>query len=78
MPRAQALAILALSAFIDVSGVLWKSKTGGGLGSAPYYHTCKSPLSDAGGSLLCLKYIWRAPLKSFEVPKAHHDLFGGK
>jgi len=64
--------------FIDASGVLWKSKLGGGIESVPYCPTCKSPLSDVSGSLLCLKCNWQAPLKSFEVPKVYHDLFGGK
>ena len=64
--------------FVDASGVLWKNKVGGGLESVPYCPTCKSPLSDVSGSLLCLKCNWQAPLKSFEVPKVYHDLFGGK
>lgn len=64
--------------FVDASGVLWKSKSGGGTESVPYCPTCKSPLSDVSGSLLCLKCNWQAPLKSFEVPKVHHDLFGEK
>jgi hypothetical protein len=64
--------------FVDASGVLWKSKAGGGSESVPYCPTCKSPLSDVSGSLLCLKCNWQAPLKSFEVPKVYHDLFGGK
>jgi hypothetical protein len=64
--------------FVDASGMLWKSGPGGGFESVPYCPTCKSPLSDVSGSLLCLKCNWQAPLKSFEVPKMYHDLFGGK
>jgi hypothetical protein len=62
--------------FIEASGVLWKSKKSGGHESVPYCPTCKSMLADYSGSLLCLKCNWQAPLKSFEVPKVHHDLFG--
>jgi hypothetical protein len=76
--RAQGMGSSAPSAFVDASGVLWKGLTGGGFESVPYCPTCKSPLSDVSGSLLCLKCNWQAPLKSFEVPKVYHDLFGGK
>ena len=64
--------------FIAASGVLWKNKTTGGLESIPYCPTCKSMLADYSGSLLCLKCNWQAPLKTFEVPKVFHDLFGEK
>jgi hypothetical protein len=76
--RARATEALAQPSFVDASGVLWKGKAGGGFESVPYCPTCKSPLSDVSGSLLCLKCNWQAPLKSFEVPKVYHDLFGGK
>ena len=62
-------------AFTQASGVLWKKKTQGGHESTPYCPTCKAPLSDYAGSLLCLKCNWQAPIKSFEVPKVYHDLF---
>lgn len=61
--------------FTQASGVLWKKKTSGGHESTPYCPTCKAPLSDYSGSLLCLKCNWQAPIKSFEVPKVYHDLF---
>ena len=76
--QSQAKESAAQPGFVDASGVLWKGKTGGGFESVPYCPTCKSPLSDVSGSLLCLKCNWQAPLKSFEVPKVFHDLFGGK
>ena len=62
--------------FAEAAGVLWKTKPSGGLESVPYCPTCKSMLADYSGSLLCLKCNWQAPLKSFEVPKVFHDLFG--
>jgi hypothetical protein len=62
--------------FAEASGVLWKRKRSGGYESVPCCPTCKSTLSDYSGSLLCLKCNWQAPLKSFEVPKVFHDLFG--
>lgn len=61
--------------FTPASGVLWKKKTQGGHESIPYCPTCKAPLADYSGSLLCLKCNWQAPIKSFEVPKVYHDLF---
>lgn len=64
--------------FITAAGVLWKNKPAGGLESVPYCPTCKSMLADYSGSLLCLKCNWQAPLKSFEVPKVFHELFGEK
>ena len=64
--------------FIAAAGVLWKNKPAGGLESVPYCPTCKSMLADYSGSLLCLKCNWQAPLKSFEVPKVFHELFGEK
>jgi hypothetical protein len=64
--------------FIAAAGVLWKNKAAGGLESVPYCPTCKSMLADYSGSLLCLKCNWQAPLKSFEVPKVFHELFGEK
>jgi hypothetical protein len=65
-----------LNEFAEASGVLWKRKPSGGYESIPYCPTCKSTLADYSGSLLCLKCNWQAPLKSFEAPKVHHDLFG--
>ena len=65
-------------AFVEASGVLWKSKRGGGYENVPYCPTCKSSLADYSGSLLCLKCNWQAPIKSFEVPKVYHDLVGEK
>ena len=76
--QSQARESAAQPGFVDASGVLWKGKAGGGFEAVPYCPTCKSPLSDVSGSLLCLKCNWQAPLKSFEVPKVYHDLFGGK
>lgn len=61
--------------FTLASGVLWKKKAQGGHESMPYCPTCKAPLADYAGSLLCLKCNWQAPIKSFEVPKIYHDLF---
>lgn len=66
------------SAFSEASGVLWKNKADGGQESSPYCPTCKSMLADYSGSLLCMKCNWQAPIKTFEVPKVFHDLFGGK
>ena len=66
------------TAFIEASGMLWKSKPAGGHESMPYCPTCKSVLSDYSGSLLCLKCNWQAPIKAFEVPTVYHDLFGDK
>lgn len=63
-------------AFTEASGVLWKKKISGGHESTPYCPTCKAPLSDYAGSLLCLTCNWQAPIKSFEVPRVYHDLFG--
>jgi len=62
--------------FIEASGVLWKKKKSGSYESAPYCPTCKAPLSDYSGFLLCLKCNWPAPFKSFEVPRIYHELFG--
>ncbi|MBN1127376.1 MAG: hypothetical protein JXA71_00210 [Chitinispirillaceae bacterium] len=62
--------------FTGASGVLWKSKPSGGHESAPYCPTCRSMLADYSGSLLCMKCNWQAPIKTFEVPKVFHDLFG--
>jgi hypothetical protein len=62
--------------FTLASGVLWKKKKPLGHESMPYCPTCKAPLADYAGSLLCLKCNWQAPIKSFEVPKVYHDLFG--
>ena len=64
--------------FTEASGVLWKRKRSGGYESFPYCPTCKSTLADYSGSLLCLKCNWQAPIKSFEAPKVHHDLSGGR
>jgi hypothetical protein len=61
--------------FVEASGVLWKRKAGGGIEPVPYCPTCKSMLADYSGSLLCIKCNWQSPIKSFEVPRIHHDLF---
>jgi hypothetical protein len=65
--------------FLEAAGVLWKTKTSGnGHESTPYCPTCRTMLADYSGSLLCMKCNWQAPIKSFEVPKVYHDLFGDK
>ncbi|MBN2038178.1 MAG: hypothetical protein JW768_15665 [Chitinispirillaceae bacterium] len=64
--------------FIEAAGVLWKRTPAGGHEPVPYCPTCMSMLADYSGSMLCLKCNWQAPLKSFEVPKVYHDLFGNK
>ena len=78
LAKAAAPSVEGASGFIEASGVLWKSKRGGGYENVPYCPTCKSALADYSGSLLCLKCNWQAPIKSFEAPKVYHDLFGEK
>jgi hypothetical protein len=74
--QAPAIASEETQAFTPASGVLWKKKISGGHESTPYCPTCKAPLADYAGSLLCLTCNWQAPIKSFEVPRVYHDLFG--
>jgi hypothetical protein len=64
--------------FYEASGVLWKKNRNGSFESSPCCPTCKSTLADYSGSLLCLKCNWQAPLKTFEVPKVHHELLEQK
>ena len=64
--------------FTEAAGVVWKRTLAGGHEPVPYCPTCRSMLADYSGSLLCLKCNWQAPLKSFEVPKVYHDIFGNK
>jgi hypothetical protein len=76
--RQQVTHTAASTQFTEAGGVLWKSKRGGGHETGPYCPTCQSPLADYSGSLLCLKCNWQAPIKSFEVPRVFHDMFGGE
>jgi len=62
--------------FLEGAGVLWKKTKAGAYETTAYCPTCKSPLADYSGSQLCLKCNWQAPLKSFEVPRVYHELFG--
>jgi hypothetical protein len=76
--RQQAAHSAATAQFTEAAGVLWKAKRNGGHESSPCCPTCQSPLADYSGSLLCLKCNWQAPIKSFEVPRVFHEMFGSE
>ena len=74
--NAQLTSLDVSAQYVEYEGVLWKRKGDEGFEKFAYCPTCRLPMSDFAGLLVCKKCNWEAPFDPVAVQTIHSQLSG--